>query len=170
MSHTWFVSGIPKPQPRGRAYAVRIGEQWTARAYMPSTAEAWKSDIVRTLGAPTARIDGPVRVDIVFLLPRPKHLMRKKDPNGPVWCPVTTDRDNLDKAVLDTLYQQGWLRNDAQVVAGEILKLYHAKEGRPGAVIRLGHVSELPGVPLWAMVQLTADVEAPAAKEGDPLA
>jgi len=43
---TEWVIGIPKAQPRARAFAVG----GRARMYNPGTAEAWKADIIRTLG------------------------------------------------------------------------------------------------------------------------
>ena len=145
------VRGIPKPQPRPRAFAKRIGGKYTARMYDGSSSEAWKSDVIRAgePHRPEVPLDGPLEVSITFFLPRPKRLMRKKDPDGPVWAPGKPDRDNLDKAVLDCLTTDGWWRDDAQVVAGEVRKCYHAKEDVPGALIEIqeagavGHDSEL---------------------------
>lgn len=129
------VNGTPKPQPRPRAFARKIGGKHVARVFEAGTAEAWKSDVVRDARPhrPEAPLEGPVSVAIDFLMPRPKRLMRKKDPDGRIPAPAKPDRDNLEKAVLDALTTDGWWRDDAQVVAGEVRKLYHAKDEAPGA-------------------------------------
>lgn len=109
----------------------------TARVFSPGTAEAWKADVVRAGESmrPAEPLSGPVRVDIDFFLPRPKRLMRRRDPDGPVPAIGKPDRDNLDKAVLDALKNDGWLRDDGQVWSGEPRKWYHAKAGHPGAIV-----------------------------------
>lgn len=131
------VPGIPKPQPRARAYAR--GDH--AAMYDPKTANGWKNSVAAAAipHRPAKPLTGPLRVDIVFYLPRPKRLMRKADPSGPVWCHDLgrNDRDNLDKAVLDTLTDIGMWEDDGQVCCGEIRKFYHSKGGRPGAIITI---------------------------------
>lgn len=138
-AETFRVNGIPKAQPRPRAWARKIGKVHIARIYEDGTAEKWKADVI--LGGrdvkPKTPLEGPLRVEITFYLPRPKRLMRKKDPEDAVWCIAKPDRDNLEKAVLDALKTDGWFRDDCQVVSGEIRKLYHEKAGIPGAVISI---------------------------------
>jgi Holliday junction resolvase RusA-like endonuclease len=131
------VFGIPKPQPRLRAFAKKMGNVYVARVYEAGTAEAWKSDVIRTARPqrPASPIEGPLRVSIDFLLPRPKRLMRQRDPDGPIYCESKPDRDNLEKAVLDAFKTDGWFRDDCQVVSGEVRKFYHAKAEAPGACV-----------------------------------
>ena len=127
------VRGIPKAQPRPRA--VRRGAH--AGVYDPGTSEAWKACVVLAAREhrPESPLEGPIRLSIDFLLPRPKSLMRKRDPDGELWHTGTPDRDNLDKAALDALTADGWFRDDSQVCSGEVRKFYHAKGGVPGARI-----------------------------------
>jgi len=110
------------------------------------TAEAWKGDIIRAGRhvRPASPIDTPVRISVALFLPRPKRLMRRGDPDGPVWCPAKPDRDNAEKAVLDALKADGWLRDDCIVVDGPVRKLYHAKDGVPGAVITIECAGAVP--------------------------
>ena len=141
----FWVRGIPKAQPRPRAFARKIGGTFVARVYEAGTAEAWKSDVIvaaRPL-RPSSPIQGPVRVSLVVLHPRPKRLMRAKDPDGPLFCTSKPDRDNLDKAVLDALKTDGWFLDDAQVVDGRIRKGYHSKTGAPGAWITILPIDDL---------------------------
>lgn len=131
------VRGIPKAQPRPRAFARKMGAKFVARVYEAGTAEKWKSDVIQAgrPQRPETPLDGPVTVTIRFLMPRPKRLMRRKDPEEAIPCTAKPDRDNLEKAVLDALTNDGWFRDDAQVVGGEVTKFYHPKSGAPGAMI-----------------------------------
>jgi Holliday junction resolvase RusA-like endonuclease len=133
------VRGIPKAQPRAKA--VRRGAH--AGVYDPGTADSWKARlcIAARPHRPVTPLEGPISVSIDFLMPRPKSLSRKKDPAGEVPHTSKPDRDNLEKAALDALTQDGWWRDDSQVCAGEVRKLYHAKDGVPGARIRIVEVA-----------------------------
>lgn len=48
MTITFFIHGDPKPQPRPRAFARRMGAKFVARVYDAGTAEGWKSQIAMT--------------------------------------------------------------------------------------------------------------------------
>ncbi len=140
----WTIraTGTPKGQPRPRAFS-RGGK---ARVFDPATAEGWKAAVVvageRT--KPYPPIEGPVKVSITFFMPRPRRLYRKKDPAGPMYHTSKPDRDNLEKAVLDALTEAGWWRDDCQVCAGEVKKLYHAKDDSPGATILIQELTDAP--------------------------
>lgn len=126
------VYGIPKAQPRTRR-AKNGG------VYNPDTADAWKLCLALTARAhlPEAPITGPVRVSELFTFPRPARLSGKASPDDFIPHTAKPDRDNLDKAVLDTLTNEGFFRDDAQVCGGSIEKFYHRKDGRPGVVITI---------------------------------
>src|SRR5690606_36299771 len=76
------VPAVPVAQPRQR-HAVIGGH---IRNYTPSThpVNAYKAAIMAAAAeAGIEPLDGPISVDVRFYLPRPKRLMRKKDPDGP---------------------------------------------------------------------------------------
>lgn len=79
--------------------------------------------------------EGVVRLDLVFIMHRPKRLCRAKDPDGFMWHPKRPDRVNLCKAfedALDSAIPEGCiplLADDAQIVVGETIKLYAEKGG-----------------------------------------
>lgn len=130
------IDGKPAGKARHRA-AIRGGRVWT---YNPATgpASTWLDVVLWSVRAnrPAAcPVDGPVRVDLDLHLPRPKRLMRKTDPAGPMFACCKPDRDNADKLVLDAMTQAGWWQDDCQVVDGRIRKLYHAKGEIPHAVV-----------------------------------
>lgn len=144
MRVSFNVRGVPKPQPRPRAFARKMGDgRAVARVFDAGTAEGWKSAVVAA-GAPhrpASPIEGPIDLRIHFVMPRPKRLMRKKDPDGPLPCPTKPDLDNLVKAVKDAMTVDGWWRDDAQVVSHRCAKSYAEKGGATGAWIMVETVN-----------------------------
>ena len=84
---------------------------------------------------PPQPLEEGVMVSMEFYLPRPKRLMRKKDPVEVMVHTSKPDVDNLAKAILDCMTQAGWWRDDCQVFASVVRKWYHRKDGVPGATI-----------------------------------
>jgi len=134
----FFAPGIPKGQPRVRAF-VR-GRH--AGVYDPGTADDFKASIhlaARSAMRPHAArpiFTGPVRVDCEFVFPRPKSHFTSKGQikaDAPVWHTQKPDRDNLDKAVLDTLTKIEMWRDDSQACSGQLLKRWTAL-GEPSGV------------------------------------
>jgi len=129
----FFAYGEPKGQPRPRAFH-RNG---MTRMYDPSTAEGWKGQIAIAARPflPESPLDGPLYISAVFLLPRPKRLLRAKDPEGMIPHTSKPDTDNLAKALFDCLTEIQMWRDDAQIVLSRILKFYCEKNGRPGVSV-----------------------------------
>ena len=132
MEAAFRVVGTPKPKGSTRAFVHRgraiitsdcKGERpwaqqvhWTAREHAFET--PWS---------------GPVRVEVEFIMPRPKRLGRKR-----VDVPADTkpDVDKLARSVLDALTGVFWV-DDSTVTALFAMKR-HANEGEaPGALIRV---------------------------------
>ncbi len=136
---TFRVDGIPKGQPRARAFAMRIGGgKFSARMYDPGTAEAWKGACV-VAGQPhqpAQPFAGAVRFLMVVLMPRPKS-MPKRLGTGRRPHLSKPDWDNHGKGVCDALTQAGWFVDDAQVYDGRVVKFYAAAGERPGAEITI---------------------------------
>jgi Holliday junction resolvase RusA-like endonuclease len=138
-SLSFFASGIPKGQPRPRAFARKFGNQWQARVFDAGTAEGWKAQValafkesVGVAGATTLPMVGPVRIQISFRFPRPKNhfnkggVLRDKSPQYHTSRP---DIENCEKAVLDALTQLGAWRDDSQVCILHSEKLYADEPG-----------------------------------------
>jgi Holliday junction resolvase RusA-like endonuclease len=135
----FFVPGTPKPQPRPRAFARRIGNKAVARVYNPTDAEGWKNFIAIAARdhLPASRLEGPISLDLDFYFERPGRLMGRKWPDGPIPHDSAPDRDNLEKAVMDCMTALGFWRDDGQVCDGRVRKFYTARGGIPGAQIRI---------------------------------
>jgi Holliday junction resolvase RusA-like endonuclease len=156
MQIQFTVTGTPKAQPRARAFARKFGNVYSARIYDSGTAEGWKGDIALAARpfVPPAPFTGPIIVDVDFLFPRPKSLMRRKDPEGEIPHTAKPDRDNLDKALLDCLKTLGFFIDDSQVFDGRPRKFYVSKTGRPGARVTVRLLDEPARKPLFEGVSV----------------
>lgn len=85
-------------------------------------------------------LEGPLRVDVLFVMPRPKSMIWKKRPMPREYHSKRPDRDNLDKQVLDALNGMIWL-DDAQICAGEIQKVIAAGNELPHVLVRVETIS-----------------------------
>ncbi len=138
----FFVSGIPKAQPR-----VKFARRGAfSKAYTPDTANDWKSLVMEEAKRNcTQKLTGPVSVCLSFYFPRPKSHFDSKGvlkPGAPVYHTTKPDRDNLDKCVLDALTSIGAWDDDCQVCAGAIRKCYVCDNELPGCSVVITQLSE----------------------------
>lgn len=124
----FFAPGIPKAQPRARAFA-RGG---MVRVYDPGTAEHWKNAIA--VAAPIAQFEKtelPVALNMSFIMPRPKDHYRRGSLrlNMPLFHIKKPDKDNLEKAVMDALTVLGAWKDDSQVCKTFSEKIYGETPG-----------------------------------------
>lgn len=145
------VPGVPVAQPRPRATptpdgrariheVTHVGKGATRR---PHPIAAFKATI-RLASEPLfcgGPLDGPVRLDVTFVMPRPSRLVWKKRPMPRVWHTSLKDRDNLDKAVMDALKGLAF-RDDKQVCDGRILKVIAAGDEQPHVEITLTSIAD----------------------------
>jgi len=135
-----IVPAVPVAQPRQR-HAVIGGH---IRNYTPTDhpVNAYKAAVMAAVAeAGITPIDGPVAVDVLFYLPRPKRLTRKKDPDGPIPHTAKPDVDNLWKSTADALSGLAW-RDDSQVCRTRASKWYAEKKGVPRVEIEIAKVKE----------------------------
>lgn len=141
----------PVPQPRHKARAMQTATgKWTAQVYEPKTIKlkdggskphpiVYYKYMVRFVARRVYRaepLQGPLRVDCCFVMPRPTNKIWKRKPMPRYRHTSTPDRDNLDKAVLDSLKGILW-NDDSQVCAGEVEKWVAAGDERPHATIKI---------------------------------
>lgn len=123
MSTSFFVPGRPRPQPRPRVYAKHTVSD------SPESL-TWKNAVAWAFSETGAACiaEGPVGLAVGLVLPRPKRLMRKKDPAGVVPCDRRPDLDNYAKAVMDALSGLAFT-DDGQVAILTMSKRYGCKAG-----------------------------------------
>jgi crossover junction endodeoxyribonuclease RusA len=129
----FFVPGTPQPGGSKRAFVVN------GRAVVTEDAKRnrpWRNEVASRAtdahrGDP---LEGPLALSVTFSMPRPKgHYGTGRNaaalkPNAPRWHTSRPDRTKLLRALEDALTGILW-RDDAQVVAGEVRKLYGRKPG-----------------------------------------
>ena len=126
MKIDFFIAGIPKAQPRVKAF-VRGGH---AGVYTPDSADAWKQAVRQqaAANAPESLVAHPVRVELDFFLPRPKAHYKRDGSlkvDRAIWHTSKPDLDNLIKAVTDAITdtKQIWL-DDSQICEITATKTY----------------------------------------------
>jgi Holliday junction resolvase RusA-like endonuclease len=123
----WRADGIPRPQGSKRAFVVG------GRAVMiESSAEhlrTWRSRLRTAFASapPDRLLEGPVALEVTFILPRPKR-PRYAEPA------VRPDLSKLVRAVEDELTGTV-IADDAQIVVLEARKRYAAHGEVPGAEV-----------------------------------
>jgi len=117
------------PTPKGRPKAVAFAGH--ARVYTPAKTAAYEAQVaLRAAEHLKGRtLAGPLVLHLQFVLPRPKALTRRKDPEGAIPCDRRPDLDNLVKAVMDGL-KAAW-GDDAQVYSLRAEKWYAGKGCSP---------------------------------------
>lgn len=134
----YHVQGTPVAQPRPR-HNLRSG------VYTPKKCgiKGWKKLIIlETHLNIKETIRGPVRLELMFYMPRPKshfgegrNATRIKD-SSPVYHTQTPDLDNLAKAVMDALTTARVWIDDSQVMILNCSK-YWAIHTEPGVKISI---------------------------------
>lgn len=133
------VFGNPIPQPRQR-HTMKIAAdgrfvQWN---YTPSKhpVKPWKLSVQLVARAECAApLEGPLVLDVTFLLPRPKAMRWKRKAMSREWWPHKPDTDNLVKALKDAVKGILWI-DDSQVVMVVARKLLAGQE-EPGAIVQV---------------------------------
>lgn len=151
------VPCVPVAQPRPRAVVRRGANGKTfAGVHNPHTvkdastgktkphpAVEFKATIRMAAQAiyQSAPLEGPLRVDVLLIFPRPRSKVWKTKPMPRYWHQGKPDRDNADKAVLDALTGLLW-RDDCQVCSGQVQKFVAAGDEQPHVRIRVQALNE----------------------------
>ena len=137
------IFGIPKAQPRARAFALK----GKARMYDPGTAEAWKGDVAaQTKELHGRSLQGCIHVQMYFFMARPKSHYRSNGvdlkPSSPrLYYAKKPDADNLAKAVLDALTALNVWGDDDQVVILDVTKTWSGDQ-RSGCILTINTIDE----------------------------
>lgn len=139
-----FECVIPgAPIGKGRPRATTMGGH--VRLYTPKRTADWERSsalIMRNawMSAPRTEL---CKASIVAVFPRPKRLLRKKDPEERLWHSSKPDIDNVCKSVLDSLVMAGVIRDDTQVVFLNARSVYASKVEGPCVEVRLSSIDSV---------------------------
>jgi len=137
--HVFLIPGQPLGKQRPRM--TRTGHVYTPKKTVEwEMAAAW----IMKNQFRSEPIDEPCVLVVVAVAARPKRLMRRKDPEHRVWCPMKPDFDNTAKIVADAMVKAGVLRDDKVVVDGRCLTVYAAKSEGPCVEVLLSSASDYP--------------------------
>jgi crossover junction endodeoxyribonuclease RusA len=140
-----IVKGIPAPQ--GNHRVNRAGAMYETSKAVGPWREAVRAETQRTMRMMCAPFAGPVKVELEFVMPRPKgHYRTGRNAallraGAPPWPAGKPDIDKLARAVLDGLTAGGAWKDDSQVVQLYAGKSY-ADQDSPGCVITVHDLEE----------------------------
>lgn len=129
---TFFVAGVPTPQGSMKAFVVK------GHAVMTSSNRNladWRRLIADTAQAHAQMLEGPIKLNVGFILPRPKSLPKKV-----TWHLKKPDLDKCIRAVCDSLTGI-MFQDDSQVVTIEATKSYAAGAESTGVLIEIASLS-----------------------------
>jgi crossover junction endodeoxyribonuclease RusA len=137
-----FIPGNPAPQGSKSFMGTFRGKGGRVHAKMVESskkAPAWRTDVRSALiddeNQPKAHFDGPVHVELEFVMPRPLSTPKRSTPPA-IKKP---DLDKLQRAVFDAISSAGVWRDDSQVVSVQASK-------------RLAQIGETSGLHLFVTV------------------
>jgi crossover junction endodeoxyribonuclease RusA len=126
-----FVPGHPAPQGSKRHVGKGIMVE-SSKHVAP-----WRSDVrsacLDTAGKPLAFFDGPVDVELLFVLRRPVATPKTRTPPA-IKKP---DIDKLARAILDAIGSAGMWRDDSQAVVLYAFKRIALPDETPGCWIKV---------------------------------
>jgi crossover junction endodeoxyribonuclease RusA len=119
---SFTVPAIPVAQPRPRATTIH-GAARVFEAKKSHPVHAFKAAVALAAAEAYAGppLEGPLRVTLICVFPRPKAMRWKNRPQVRVWCEKKPDCDNLAKSVLDALNGRCFV-DDSQVTSLMVLK------------------------------------------------
>ena len=127
---TLHIPGVPIAQPRQRY--TRTGINYTPSRH---PVQQWKASVIFAWHDVNQQpLEGPVRLEVYFEMPRPKALLTKKWMGQFLWHTKKPDTDNLVKAIKDSLNGLAW-RDDSQVCQLYCEKCYAACDAEPMATV-----------------------------------
>ena len=140
---TLTIPGVPIAQPRQRHRTYQVGARTCTANYTPSKhpVQQWKATVAIAWSDACDHepLNGPVRLEVLFVAPRPQRLLTRAWRHVLVWHEKKPDLDNLLKALKDALTGLAW-RDDSQVCQCYCEKRYANHDEQPHATITVKEV------------------------------
>jgi Holliday junction resolvase RusA-like endonuclease len=126
----FVVLGVPHAQarPRFRHVKTHDGREFNM-TYDDKQSKQYKDNTAAQIVRQNPKLierDVPIRLTLDIYLPRPQAHFRTNGelkPNAPAWCTKKPDRDNVEKAIKDSVKGIVWY-DDSQVCDGVTRKMY----------------------------------------------
>ena len=137
------VYGTPGPQGSKSFKGMRGGHAILLES--SKKVKPWRQDVkaaAEAVRAGAAPLDGPLRLRMVFTLPKPSSAPKRRR----TWPMRTPDLSKLARSTEDALTDAGIWKDDARVVEYELLAKRYPLEGL--------YALEAPGV--WIMIEVIA--------------
>jgi len=138
---TFRVYGVPAPQGSKSSFIIPGRPGTKARAVVVDGTSkvgrekhaSWRGEVALQAQneRPEVVLDGPLWVDIIFYMPRPPSIPKKR-----VFPEVKPDLDKLVRATFDSMTGVTY-KDDSRVVGMHTSKLYASPENPPGAIVRV---------------------------------
>lgn len=140
--YRFWVGGVPVEQGSKTGGTRKNGSVFL-RDSNSKRLHPWRDHVAREARAARGgtTYTGPVRVDLLFLMPRPKDHYRtgrfadQLKPNAPLYHTVKPDIDKLERAILDALTMAGTYTDDARVAMVTKSKIYANRDNPTGVSI-----------------------------------
>ena len=136
---SFVVHSVPVAQPRQRMRVVQSRGRVFTHSYTPtkSPVNAFKASVQMAAaiayGGPL--LDGPLSLELKFILPRPKSMTKKRSDNAREWDSRSrNDWDNLAKSVCDALNGILW-HDDGQIACVSVWRMIAAADEQPRVLI-----------------------------------
>jgi crossover junction endodeoxyribonuclease RusA len=134
----FFIPGIPRPGGSKRGFVNPRNGRVIITDAGGSRTKDWRgvcATVAKQAMNGLPPFVGPLRLTLVFVMPRPKSHYRKAGlkPDAETWHRVKPDRTKLTRAMEDALTGIVW-RDDCIIVAGPTDKVYGES---PGARVRV---------------------------------
>lgn len=156
MSITFFVAGIPRPGGSKRIFPIRKGGALTGKFIVTDSSgqagKDWRASVVQCAfeamrAANLAPLQCALRLNLNFLMPRPKYHFRKngelKD-DAPTRHIKPADSTKLTRSVEDACTKICW-QDDAQICEQFITKNYTSTENpQPGCAVEIIALDDKP--------------------------
>ena len=142
MEFTITIPGLPVSWKAPQARIVRVGNKTYPQMYKPKPEKQWQDLVRNTVAAANIPYtEGPVRLWVVVVYPRPKGWPKKKRLERQ---PKTTKPDsvNILKAIEDPM-EGVVFRNDAQVFDDRCVRMYGKPGEAPYTRIRIEMLDEI---------------------------
>lgn len=135
------IPGEPVAQPRYRHanHRTRSGKT-IATSYIPGDHPIWAYRAALQAAARQAGLrplDCPIILSARFYFSRPKRLLSRRAPDGPIWHTGRPDLSNLIKGLEDALNGTAWMDDSMIVGYGAMGKWYVEKGGQPRTEIQI---------------------------------